>query len=145
MHVRVAVDAEGREVASRCSQQTRVLERYPVALRGWAEAAGRPLLGARISTSCPPMAEVDAPRVTFPRQDQVFALDPDGPQRQEIALGATSNARAVRFIVDGRPGPWLTAPFHWPWALTPGSHEVAVEAAGQKSRAVSFEVAAPAP
>lgn len=143
MHVRVPVDAEGREVASRCSSATRVLERYPLELRGWAEAAGRPLLGARTSATCPPAAEVDAPRVTFPRQDQTFALDPDGPQRQEIALGAASNARAVRFIVDGRAGPWVAAPFHWPWALTPGSHQVVVEAAGQKSRAVGFEVAAP--
>jgi penicillin-binding protein 1C len=143
MHVRVSVDAEGREVASRCGQATRVLERYPLALRGWAEAAGRPLLGARISATCPPEAEVDAPRVTFPRQDQVFALDPDGPKRQEIALGAASSATTVRFIVDGRAGPWVAAPFHLPWVLTPGTHQVLVEAAGQKSRAVSFEVAAP--
>lgn len=140
MHVVAHVDAQGREVAARCSSSTRVLERYPEPLRSWAESAGRPLAGRALSSTCPPEAAPSAPRVTFPREGQVFALDPDGPARQEIALAAASSARQVRFIVDGRAGPSRTAPFVEPWPLAPGAHTVSVEADGQASAALRFEV-----
>jgi penicillin-binding protein 1C len=145
MHVLAQVDAQGREVAARCGVGTRVLERYPDAWRPWAEAAGRPLTGRAVSATCPPERAASAPRVTSPRDGQVFALDPDGPERQEIALSASSSAVRVRFIVDGRPGPARSAPFQQPWALTPGEHSVVVEADGQRSAALRFEVSAAAP
>jgi hypothetical protein len=144
MHVQVHVDAQGRQVAARCAARTLVLERYPLELRAWAEAAGRLVAGAgagrSVSTSCAPPASGDAARVTFPREGQIFSLDPDGPERQELALTASSSAASLRFIVDGRPGPLLHAPFRWPWRLTPGAHSVAIDAGGERSEAVRFEV-----
>lgn len=144
MHVLSHLDAAGRESAARCGRTTRVLERYPLEFRAWAEQAGRPLAGRDVSTSCPPEAEsAEAPRVTFPRSAQSFALDPDGPSRQEIVLRAASKAKSVRFIVDGRPSAPLRAPFRLPWRLTPGEHRVEVEADGLRSSQVSFQVNAP--
>ncbi len=144
MHVLVHVDAEGRESAARCGAATRVLERYPLALRAWAEQAGRPMAGLRLSPTCPPAAQAEGElRVTFPRDGQSFALDVDGPNRQEIVLSAASNAPQLRFIVDGLASAQLTAPFQLPWRLSPGEHRVVVEAAGLRSAPVSFRVAPP--
>jgi hypothetical protein len=80
----------------------------------------------------------------FPRSAQSFAIDPDGPSRQEIVLRAASSAKRVRFIIDGRPSASLRAPFQLPWRLTPGEHRVEVEADGLRSSLVSFRVSAPA-
>ncbi|HVY27812.1 MAG TPA: penicillin-binding protein 1C [Polyangiaceae bacterium] len=145
MHALAQVDAQGREVAARCGVGTRILERYPDTLRTWAEAAGRPLAGRAVSATCPPERDRSAPRVTFPRDGQVFVLDPDGPERQEIALGASSSAAQLRFIVDGRPGPQRPAPFQQTLRLTPGSHSVVVEAEGRLSPPLRFEVSAAVP
>jgi penicillin-binding protein 1C len=141
MHVLARVDAQGRETAARCGGAVRILERYPLEFRAWAERAGRPLLGLRVSTSCPPdVATSAAPRVTFPRDSQTFAIDADGPGRQEIALSAASDAARLRFIIDGHPTAELSAPFYLPWRLTPGTHQVIVEAAGIRSAPTTFEV-----
>ncbi len=143
MHVRVHVDARGREQAARCGGDEVVRERYALELRAWAERAGRPMAGRELSTTCPPSADGAESRVTFPREGQSFALDPDGPQRQEILLTAESSAARARFVVDGRLGPELSPPFRWPWPLQPGPHRVEVQAAGARSQSVSFDVAAP--
>lgn len=144
MHVLAHVDSAGRESAARCGHSTRVLERYPLEFRAWAEQAGRPLAGLRVSTACPPEAEAaEVPRITFPRSAQSFAIDPDGPSRQEIVLSAASRAQRVRFIVDGRPSAPQRPPFRLPWRLTPGEHQVEVEADGLRSSLVSFHVTAP--
>jgi penicillin-binding protein 1C len=144
MHVGVLVDAAGREVDSRCPGTRRVLERYPLSLRDWAERAGRPLLGRALSPTCPPLlASASPPRVTFPRDGQSFVFDPDGPAIQEIVLSASSDAQAARFLVDGVAGRQLSPPFSMPWRLRPGRHSVVVESAGQRSAAVSFEVTEP--
>ena len=144
MHVLVHLDAAGRESAARCSTGTRVLERYPLEYRAWAEQAGRPLAGVNLSTTCPPEAEApSAPRVTFPRPQQAFAIDPDGPSRQEIVLSAATSATRLRFIIDGRPSAELRAPFRLPWRLTPGAHRIEAEAGGVRSARVSFQVSAP--
>lgn len=141
IHVLGHVDAQGRETAARCSATTRTLERYPLEFREWAQQAGRPLAGGNVSPSCPPEAGAEsAPRVTFPRDGQSFAIDPDGPQRQEIVLSAAASARSVRFIIDGQRGAELAAPFRQPWRLAPGKHEIQVEAAGVRSSAVAFQV-----
>jgi penicillin-binding protein 1C len=144
MHVVVHVDAAGREQAARCGGERRVLERYPAEYLGWARQAGRPLVGASLSPTCPPPAPTaDAPRVTSPRQDQTFAIDPDGPTRQEALLSATASASALRFIIDGRPSAELGPPFRLPWRLSPGSHVVEAEANGKRSAPVTFHVATP--
>lgn len=141
IHVLAQLDAQGRETAPRCASSTRVLERYPLAFRAWAVQAGRPLQGERVSPTCPPDASApSAPRVTFPRAAQTFALDPDGPQRQEIMLSALSSASRVRFVIDGRPSPLVSPPFRLPWRLVPGRHSVLVEADSLRSPAVSFQV-----
>ena len=145
LHVLAHVDAQGRETAARCGKGVRILERYPLEFRGWAERAGRPLVGLHVSASCPPEASAAAaPRVTFPRDSQTFTIDPDGPQRQEIVLSASADSARVRFIVDGQPTAELNAPFHLPWRLAPGTHQVQVEAAATRSAATTFQVSLPA-
>jgi penicillin-binding protein 1C len=144
IHVLSQVDAQGRESAARCGSSTRTLERYPLEFREWAELAGRPLAGVNVSPSCPPEAvTLAAPRVTFPREAQSFAIDPDGPTRQEIELSAVASARSLRFIVDGRASAALAPPFRQPWRLAPGPHQLEVEAAGLRSAVISFQVASP--
>jgi penicillin-binding protein 1C len=144
MHVRVHVDAAGREQAARCGGDERVLERYPVEYLAWARQAGRPLAGVNLSASCPPLsASAGAPRVTSPHADQTFAIDPDGPTRQEVLLTATSDAPTLRFIVDGRPSAAVGPPFRLPWRLSPGSHAVEVEARAVRSAPVTFHVTIP--
>lgn len=143
LHVRVHVDQEGREQDARCGGAEQVRERYPVEYRAWAERAGRPVVGRSRSPSCPPASETAESRVTFPRDGQRFALDADGPARQEIVLSAASSAARLRFVIDGKPTAELTPPFRLPWPLAPGSHRVAVEALGARSESVAFEVAGP--
>jgi penicillin-binding protein 1C len=144
IHVLSHVDAQGRESAARCGSATRLLERYPLEFRQWAQQAGRPLAGVNVSPSCPPEPSAeDAPRVTFPRDGQTFAVDPDGPERQEIVLSAAASARSLRFIVDGQRTAELLPPFRHPWRLAPGTHQLQAEAAGVRSAVVAFEVAAP--
>lgn len=144
MHVLAHVDAAGREQAARCGGEPRVLERYPVEYLAWAQRAGRPLAGANVSATCPPeQSDAAPPRITSPHDGQTFAIDPDGPSRQEILLSASAAAPTVRFIVDGRPSAQLRAPFRLPWTLSPGEHLVIVEADGQRSAAVTFRVTSP--
>lgn len=144
IHVLAHVDAQGRESAARCGTTTRVLERYPAEFRAWAEQAGRPLSGANVSPFCPPDAgTAAAPQITFPHDSQSFALDPDGPHRQEIVVTATASSRTVRFIIDGQKTAEMAAPFRLPWRLSPGTHRVEIEAAGARSSAVTFRVTAP--
>jgi penicillin-binding protein 1C len=140
LHVLAHVDAQGREQAASCGGEERVLERYPAEYATWAEQAGRPLAGVHVSPSCPPDASrtSDAARVTSPRPDQSFALDPDGPARQEILLVASSSAASLRFVVDGRPSELLRPPFRLPWRLTPGTHRVSI--AGGADEPVTFHV-----
>lgn len=141
MHVLAHVDAAGREQAARCGGEQRVLERYPTEYLAWAHQAGRPLAGVNLSASCPPLvATAGAPRVTSPHEDQIFAIDPDGPTRQEALLTATSDAPTVRFIVDGRPSAVIGPPFRLAWRLSPGAHAVEVEARGARSLPVTFRV-----
>jgi hypothetical protein len=140
----VHVDAAGREQAARCGGAERVLERYSAEYLAWAQQAGRPLAGAHVSTTCPPEPMSDsAPRVTFPLQDQTFAIDPDGPARQEILLTAESSAPLLRFIVDGQASAALRPPFRLPWRLSPGTHRVSVATGDRTSAAITFEVTAP--
>jgi hypothetical protein len=144
MHVLAHLDANGRESAARCGKQTQLRERYPVEFRAWAEQAGRPLSGVNVSPSCPPeVGAASAPQITFPRDAQSFALDPDGPHRQEIVLTATASSRVVRFIIDGQKSPEIPPPFRLPWPLSPGAHQVEVESAGLRSPPVTFSVSAP--
>jgi membrane carboxypeptidase/penicillin-binding protein PbpC len=144
MHVAAWVDAEAREVHERCGGSPRVLERYPLEYREWAERAGRPLAGRALSPTCPPALEAASElRVTFPRPGQRFMLDPDGPNAQEIVLSATSNAARLRFIVDGQPRAEQAPPFSLPWRLQPGRHTLVVEARGVRSDTIEFEVASP--
>jgi hypothetical protein len=141
MHVTAHVDEQGREVDVRCGGSERSLERYPAQFAVWAQQAGRPVAGARLSPTCAPRVEATAaPSITFPRDEQTFALDPDGPTRQEILLTATSSARTVRFIIDGTPTASLEPPFRLPLRLTPGSHTLQAEANGARSVLVTFQV-----
>jgi hypothetical protein len=75
-----------------------------------------------------------------PRDGQSFALDADGPGRQEILLSATTTAASLRFVIDGRTSERLAAPFRLPWRLEPGVHSVRAEAGGAWSEAVTFSV-----
>ena len=144
IHVLAHVDAQGRESAPRCATKTQRLERYPVEFRAWATLAGRPLAGMNVSSSCPPEASAaSTPHVTFPRDAQSFAVDSDGPNRQEIVLTAVASARVVRFIIDGHKSPEMPPPFRLPWRLAPGAHQVEIEAAGLRSPAIHFQVTAP--
>jgi penicillin-binding protein 1C len=144
MHVVAHVDSAGREQAARCGGEQRVLERYPAEYVPWAKQAGRPLAGGHVSASCPPEPPpASEPHVTSPAPGQTFAIDPDGPERQEILLGASANSTSVRFIIDGRATTELGAPFRLPWRLTPGMHRVQVEANGVLSAPVTFHVTSP--
>jgi hypothetical protein len=136
------VDEQGREVAARCAGSERVLERYPLEYRSWAESAGRPLLGAKLSPICPPAPDAEsAAHMTFPRDGQTFVLDPDGPTRQEIMLTAASSARHAHFVVDGVPSRELAPPFRMPWRLSTGQHTAELEANGSISSRITFSVA----
>jgi penicillin-binding protein 1C len=143
LHVLTHVDALGREQDARCGGEERVRERYPLEYRAWAERAGRPLLGRSVSPTCAPAAEPTESRVTFPREGQRFAIDPDGPPRQELVLTAASSAQRVRFVIDGASTAELGLPFRLPWRLSPGSHRVAVEVDGVRSEPVRFDVSGP--
>lgn len=143
IHAAAHVDGAGRQVAARCGGSTRVLERYPVEFRAWAVAAGRPLWGHSLSSTCPPEPDAGELRVVFPREGQRFLLDPDAPDRQEIVVSAAASAARARLVIDGQPAGERSAPFTWTWALTPGWHTIWVEAAGGKSAAVRFQVSAP--
>lgn len=140
LHVMVQVDAQGHEQHARCGGERRVLERYPLELRAWAERAGRPLQGSHVSASCPPQQEAPALRVTFPLEGQRFAIDPDGPRRQEIVLTAAATTERAHFVVDGRVQSEQRSPLRLPWRLTPGRHHVAVEGGGIRSAPLSFDV-----
>ncbi len=141
IHVEAHVDASGREVDSSCGGSVQVLERYPDQYVSWARQAARPLADVYLSPSCPPRArEAPAPRITFPRDDQAFTVDPDGPTRQEIVLSAASSAPTLRFIINGQPTRSLTPPFRLPLTLTPGLHTVRAEANGIQSSGVTFRV-----
>ena len=146
IHVLAHVDSQGRETRARCGSSSRLLERYPLEFRAWAEQAGRPLVGLNVSPSCPPEADANAtavPRVTFPRDAQSFRLDPDGPSRQEIVLTAAATARSVRFSVDGQKSAEISPPFQLTWRLSAGAHRVDVEAGGVQSAPVTFDVLGP--
>ncbi|MDF3068625.1 MAG: hypothetical protein K0R38_4226 [Polyangiaceae bacterium] len=140
LHVLAHVDEQGREQDARCGGALRVLERYSLEYRAWAERAGRPLAGRSLSPTCPPVLQAAESRVTFPREGQRFALDPDGPSRQEIVLTAASSAPRLRFIIDGKPSAELVPPFRFPWPLTAGRHHVAIDERGRVSEGVRFEV-----
>ena len=145
LHVLAHVDASGNEQDGRCGGEARVLEQYPLEFQAWAHRAGRPLLGAHVSASCPPRAAEVATelRVTYPRDGQSFSLDAEGPSRQEIVLSAVASAPRARFVLDGVARPELAAPFQEPWPLRPGQHRLQIEAKGARSEVVSFEVRAP--
>jgi penicillin-binding protein 1C len=143
LHRAVHVDAQGREQAARCGGALQIMEQYPLEFRVWAQQAGRPLVGGRVSPSCPPEPAAVELRVTFPVDGQRFALDPDGPERQEIVLSAAVSTPRARFVIDGRAEAEQSPPFRRAWRLRPGSHQLRVEADGAQSRAVSFEVATP--
>ncbi len=134
-------EACGVHVRARCGTAERTLERYTSAYLGWARSAGRPI--AELTPGCSLTEAPQAPRVTSPRDAQQFALDPDGPRRQEIVLAAEASDAKVRFIVDGRPTEEVTPPFRLPWRLSPGRHQVQVEAGGRRSPPTTFEVVAP--
>jgi penicillin-binding protein 1C len=140
LHVLVHVDAALLEQDARCGGELRTLERYPLELFAWAERAGRPLAGGRVSGRCPPGGAPPELRLTFPHDGQHFALDPDAPALQEIELEAAADARRARFVIDGRAAPEQGPPFRRPWRLTPGEHRVWLEAGGVQSPSVSFEV-----
>ena len=144
IHVEAHVDARGREVDASCGGSLRVLERYPEQYAAWARQAGRPLAGASLAPDCPPRtAAPGIPRITFPRDDQSFAVDPDGPTRQEIVLTATSSAPTLHLLIDGRPTEELRPPFRLAWPLSPGDHRVQAQAGDTRSAEVTFSVRAP--
>ena len=78
--------------------------------------------------------------MTFPLEGQRFAIDPDGPSRQEIVLTAAATTARARFIVDGQAQREQPAPLRLPWRLSPGAHQLVVESEGTRSRPVSFSV-----
>jgi len=125
------------DIHVRCGGQVR--EHFAEPFRAWAAQTGRPLS----PTDCSPDGDVSAPRITFPRDEQSFAIDADGPQRQEIVLTATAGAERARFVVDGAPRAEQTSPFRLPLPLVPGVHRVRLVAGGVESPLVTFTVAAP--
>ena len=130
----VGIDRSGDATVGR----RRVVRRQQI---GDHHTPGRPVAGANPSATCPPLTDLaPAPRITFPRAAQTFALDPDGPARQEILLTASANARSLRFVVDGVLSPELSAPFSLPLALTPGTHTVQCRASGTLCAPVTFTV-----
>jgi penicillin-binding protein 1C len=143
MHVQARVDAQGREVDARCAGAPRVLERYPARFHDWAQRVGRPLLGENLSPTCPPLGEEAGVAITFPRDDQTFALDPDGPRDQEILITASSDARSLRFVIDGVATPSLSPPFQQAWRLSPGAHRVRAQVGSISTPEVVFHVVTP--
>jgi penicillin-binding protein 1C len=143
MHVETRVDAQGREVGERCGGEPRVLERYPARFVAWARQAGRPLLGENLSPSCPPPSSSSSLLVTFPRDDQTFALDPDGPARQEILLSARADTSSLHFVIDGVATESIGPPFQRTWRLTPGRHTVQARSGALITPTVTFTVTTP--
>jgi membrane carboxypeptidase/penicillin-binding protein PbpC len=142
LHVIASTDGQGRWQDPSCGGQPRSVELLPQEYRAWAQQAGRQE-SVEISSACPPRgidSTAEVPRVTFPIEGQRFAIDPDGPRRQELVLSASSSAARARFIVDGHVVAEVAAPFRVPWALVPGDHELVVESAGRRSQRVRFNV-----
>jgi penicillin-binding protein 1C len=142
LHVLASLDPQGHWTDPSCGGQARPIEVWPAEYRAWAQQAGRGA-SADISTTCPPRALAAVPgdpRVTFPIEGQRFAVDPDGPGRQELVLSASAPGQIARFVVDGRVVAEVAAPFRVPWPMEPGAHELVVESAGRRSPSVRFNV-----
>ena len=80
------------------------------------------------------------PRIGYPGQGTIVALDPDIPaDRQRIALQATVAAADLRWVLDGTVVAESAADALW--APRPGKHRLAlVDARGREVDAVAFEV-----
>jgi penicillin-binding protein 1C len=80
------------------------------------------------------------PRIAYPGQGAIVALDPDiPPDRQRIALQATGGDEGLGWVMDGRTlGP---AAARLLWMPQPGRHHLAlVDARGRELDGVGFEV-----
>jgi penicillin-binding protein 1C len=80
------------------------------------------------------------PRIAYPGQGTIVALDPDIPSdHQRIALQATAAEAALRWVLDGAVLAEAAAAALW--APRPGKHRLAlVDAHGHEVDAVAFEV-----
>jgi penicillin-binding protein 1C len=151
LHVRATLTAQGHLADPSCSAgPSVVVEHWPAPFVSWALEAGRAHAARPHSPTCPPRSLARAALgsaarardlvITYPHHHQIFRLDSDAPDRQEILLSAEAPTRRARFIIDGHPGPELEAPFRMALRLTPGTHRIAIEAAGQRSESVEFAV-----
>jgi hypothetical protein len=84
--------------------------------------------------------------ITYPTSDTHFELLAHGvsAHQQIVLTAAGSGSDRVTFVMDGIPLATVSAPFHLPWTLRTGAHQlVAVNATAVASEAVAFRVTAP--
>ena len=152
MHEQVRLDARNALLAgSTCPQeQTRleVFEVYDATYHAWAKASGRPLAPESWSEHCPGTREPAATSgaklaIRYPYPGAVFLQDPSLPDSSQgvvLRADAPSSVNELRLVVDGRVVAIVAPPFEHAIRLAPGRHRVWAEAAGMRSREVSFEV-----
>ncbi|MBK9259634.1 MAG: penicillin-binding protein 1C [Polyangiaceae bacterium] len=149
MHERVRIDKRnGLRAGPACADafvEARVFERYAPLYSAWAEGAKRPLVPVGSSPFCPDDSRVvatDRIRIAYPPDGSRFILDSSLASREAIHVRADvpRSAHSVRIFIDGRPHS-VTAP-RWSHSvpLVRGRHEVYVEADGQRSDVVVYEV-----
>lgn len=152
MHQQMRIDVRNARLAGPgCpDDQTglEVFETYDATFHAWAKSAGRALAPETWSEHCPGSLEEKADTRTklairYPYAGAVFLQDPslpDAAQGVVVRADAPSSVSAVRLVVDGRVVAVVAPPFEHAIRLAPGRHRVWAEAAGQRSREVSFEV-----
>ena len=152
MHEKVLVDVRNGLLAGPgCpDDQTReqVFETYGSRFHAWAKSAERALAPKQWSPECPGEGvpgggAQDTLAIRYPYPGAVFLDDPsmpDGMQGVVVRADAPASVRQVTLVVDGRPVGRGGPPFERVIRLSPGAHEVWVEAGSRRSLVVSFQV-----
>ncbi len=146
VHERVLVDVRnGLRAGPACARdetEVRTLERWRAPFEEWAAAAGRPVVPAASSPSCPADSDSitdeapDALRIAYPFDGARFVIDPERPrplQLLDVTVAPSSPVADVR--VDG-----VLLPVAHRWPLAPGAHTLVARSRYRESAPVRIEV-----
>ena len=147
-HTTVRVDTRNELLAGPTCDEKHVREKVvtslPPAYTQWQAATRHAAPPTEYSPHCPKSTgSMSRPSVTFPRNDERFALDPGlsaESQRIQLRADVTSSVREVTWFVDGQEIGKARWPYALTWQLSPGPHTVEVDVSGKRSKGVSFLV-----
>jgi penicillin-binding protein 1C len=147
-HKTVAIDGRNNLLAGpQCDEHVthhKVVTQLPPVYAGWEAARGHAPPPSSYSPLCPAKDEHPShARITFPRVDERFALDPGLPratQRIQLTAQVDDAVQEVTWIINGEPVGKAQWPYGLTWELSPGTHRVQVAAAGVHSPEIRFQV-----